>query len=213
MQVTKIECPGCHAKYTLKAKSIAAMADRRFQCPKCKFSAPFGQVMPRRTPASTTPTPPPIPRPVPPIPPTAPATPPPLNDSVAGNKTRVGANHVSSVILEVKETGKNFKIKPGVYTIGRDSSDSKATLRISPDIYLGRLHARLDYIEKDGIPTVILSGLNPKNPIRVNNLTLNDNMRVKLKDGCNLLLGMTNVTVRIKSGPATTPATLDTKIG
>lgn len=159
------------------------MASKSFRCPKCGFSTSFGQLLgpdARRTV--------------------------PLHTHIAGGgaapapggKTHVATPGMASrglVTLNVPKSGRTFPVGQGVYTLGRESSDSRATLRIAPDPYMSRLQARLEVMATPQGVSCRIIGLNSANPVFVNNRQINPNFGVDLKNGDKLLLGMTEVTV------------------
>ena len=112
-----------------------------------------------------------------------------------------GKTHVASrgnlVSLVVETTGRTFSLAQGVYTLGRDSSDSRASLRIAPDPYMSRLQAGLEVSPGTSGTKCRVVGLNATNPVFVNNVRLEPNTGVSLKNGDRLLLGMTKVIVRM----------------
>lgn len=193
MESVKIKCPRCHAKYMLKAPSIETLANNVFRCKNCGLSATFGEILniaaptvPAFSPKTHFDNPNMPPRPASPVPP-----------QIGENKTQVATRQTSNVNLAVKETGTILKIKPGTYIVGRDSSDSSATLRIAPDIYMSRQHANLSYREDDSGAHLSLTALSPVNPILINGRQINPGTPVAVKNGDSILLGMTHVTVNI----------------
>ena len=183
MAIIKIECPNCRAKFTLKAPSLEAMVNKPFRCPKCGYVAPFGKLINRRG-AST-----------------------PSHTTIGGNpnaqpgdKTRIAASGTPLVELIIEDGGKSLKLGSGVYTVGRDSSDRRASLKISPDKFMSRLHAQIEVNSNPtGRPKPIchISGLNATNPTFVNNRKLETGESIELKDGDKILLGMTKLTIKM----------------
>lgn len=179
MATAKIECPKCHSRFTLNAPSLEAMASKPFLCPKCGFSSSFGQLLGIRARAVSAP-----------------------HTHIAGGVPSAdGKTHVASrgnlVSLVVETTGRIFSLAQGVYTLGRDSSDSRASLRIAPDPYMSRLQAGLEVSPGTAGTKCRVVGLNATNPVFVNNVRLEPNTGVSLKNGDRLLLGMTKVIVRM----------------
>lgn len=185
METVAIVCPGCHARFTLKAKSISAMSTQTFRCTKCGYAAPFGNLVRRQTP-------PPIPEHLRTQIGTAGA-------HINGMTTRVAPSTEIYVIIEAVESGRRFRLKRGIYTIGRDSSDSRAALRIAPDKYISRLHAEIEHnITPSKSGAVTIRSLSPKNALFINNRKIEAGGRIALADGDKILIGMTTVTVRIE---------------
>ena len=177
MAEARVICPGCKSRFTVKAPSLDVLNAKPFRCPKCGTAAPFNQVI-------------------------APAGPPPLHTHIGGapgmfppidGKTRMAGAAGAVVTLSVDSTGRNFPLGPGVYTLGRDSADSRASLKISPDRYMSRLQASLE-VTPGGCR---ISGLSATNPIFVNSTRLEAGMSAPLKNGDKILLGMTNVAVKM----------------
>lgn len=182
MQEIKIECPGCHQKYNLKVGNPALLAGEIFNCKKCRFSAPFPMVLNSKRNSS-------------------------LNThianadnkngktQVAGQKTRMsGLRQDACMALVVEKTGMRFPLYPGVYIVGRDSRDSRATLKLAPDPYMSRQHARLEVIPQAGTMRCLLFAMESSNPIYINNKKITAGTGVTLRSGDRLLFGMTTVT-------------------
>ena len=119
----------------------------------------------------------------------------------AGNHTPTRiAGSVAKVIFEVAELKKAFRLGAGSYTIGRDSDDSQATLKLAPDRYMSRLQAELNIqpMMNQKLPLIVrIKNLSPTNPIYVNNEMLDAGKSAALKNGDNLLIGMTKVVVKM----------------
>lgn len=188
MPTVAIECPRCHKGFRLQTANPAAMASKIFRCPKCGMQVPFGQILPGMQGVGQTFSPPPalktnIAQPQVTVP---------LN---SGGKTHVASNRdVAQLIIE--NTGRSFSIAQGSYTLGRASSDSSATLKLAPDPYMSRLHARLDVLGTPNGCICILTALSSANYVFVNNTKLLSGQVVKLKNNDRILLGMTNVIFR-----------------
>lgn len=180
MQTIAIQCPRCHRRFALNAPDLGAMASRPFRCPKCGFSAPFGQLMGR-----------------------IPQAPAPLHTHIAGGqpgvqggKTRVASKSgVASLVIE--DSGRTLPLAQGSYIIGRASSDSTATLKLAPDPYMSRQHARLDVIAAGSVTQCRITALNPANDVFVNSRRLSRGEAAELRDNDRILLGMTKVIVKI----------------
>lgn len=180
MASTLIECPKCRRRFTLNAGNLAAVASRPFRCPKCGFAAPFGQLMNKAGQPSAHP-----------------------RTHIAGGslgdtggKTKmVSADR--SVLLLIENSGRSFPVPQGSYTLGRESSDSCASLKIAPDPYMSRLHARFDVgMDPGGMPCRI-TALNSANAVFVNNRRLECGQTEELHDGDRILLGMTTLRLRV----------------
>lgn len=185
MKDFKMSCPGCHKQYTVKTQNPDTLGSKEFRCPKCGFSAPFSILLGNQVadnPALHTHI----------------AGGMPQNGGlspVAGQKTKVVEQMAAQppMYLVVSSTERSYRLMPGVYILGRASSDSKATLRLAPDPYMSRQHARLTVTAAYGKVQCQLSGLASANPIYVNNKKLEEGSAVTLKYGDKILLGMTEV--------------------
>lgn len=188
MAEVKILCPQCGGRFTLRAPDLQAMASKSFRCPKCGFSAPFGQLMANAGHAQ----------------PTAPSFSSPLHTHIGGAPNMGGgfsgktAVHTQSGLaqLEVMGTGRTFPLSQGVYTLGRDSVDSRASLKIAPDKFMSRLQARLQISSVNGSANCQIIGISATNPVFVNSSRLEPDQVVKLKNGDIILLGMTKVKIK-----------------
>lgn len=183
MATTRIQCPGCQAKFTLKASSLDSIANKSFRCPKCSYVISFDKIMPRKKAVE------------------------PLHTHIAGGVGDAPGGHTklantggTQLELFMEGSGKSLKLGNGIYTLGRDSSDSRASLKISPDKYMSRLHAQLEVMMNPtgvSFPICRISSLSATNPIFVNNDKLEVGKSVELKSGDKILLGMTKLIVKM----------------
>lgn len=181
MESIKLVCPGCCARYIIKAQSLASLGQKRFNCPKCGYTNVLSQLF--------------------------------SNFSTNYPRTKIGGQEIYpnstptinglqtpniSVELTVEGSGKKITLMPGRYTLGRDSADSQAIIRLAPDRYMSRLHAELEYtiVSQNGAH-VSLRSLNPKNPILVNGVPIDVNGRVGIRNGDQIVMGDTTVNVKI----------------
>ncbi len=100
-------------------------------------------------------------------------------------------------ILTVLDGGKSFRFGQGVFVLGRDSSDSKATIKIARDPYMSRQHAKLSAANVGGISTCLLTCISQSNPIYINGQKINSGTPAPLRNGDRILLGMTTVVLNI----------------
>ena len=183
MATAKVQCPGCGSGFTVKAASIESLSGKMFRCPKCGVTLPFARVLTGAV---------------------APGAMPPqqaLHTHIAGAptgspmgapaKTRVAGGAAAGITLRLDATGQAFPLGPGTYTLGRDSSDSNATVKLAPDRYMSRMQASLTI----GPGGASIAGLSPTNPIIVNGNRVDMGKPVALRNGDRLQLGMTNITV------------------
>lgn len=127
MKILKLSCPDCGAKYTLKAPSLNAVRGKIFNCPKCACSAGYEELIPGLADE---------------------ASEMPSRHIAAPEFSRQAARQMVNgaegrLLLHVPTTGKTFGLSNGRYTLGRDSSDSRATVKLAPDPYMSRMHAML----------------------------------------------------------------------
>lgn len=183
MVSAKIQCPGCHKNYVVKTESLENLAQGMFKCPKCQLSTPFSRLISTRVAPPQRPIP--IPRP-----------------NVAGaakkmpgavGKTLVSSSAHPIMSLSVKETGKTFSLGAGTYTLGRDSNDSRASLRVAPDVHMSRLQATLQVSPH----ACVITPLAAVNPIMINGRPVSNGEPVRLKNGDKIFMGVTNLTVSI----------------
>lgn len=187
--VYKITCPRCRRTFSLKTSNPASVMSKQFRCPKCGCSAPYSSLMSSAGVQDN----------------------PALHTHIVGGglvqnsmgtfgekKTRVTGQAMMGMKLSlvVESTGASFPLMPGTYILGRASSDSKATLKLAPDPYMSRQHAKLVVKITTGPTLCELSGLTSTNPIFVNGKMLNLGHTVRLSSGDKILLGMTTVILR-----------------
>lgn len=186
MQELKIICPGCKKVYKLKTANPEALKNKTFNCPKCGFSVQFSMLLKKSNSVGV------------------PYNKPNLETHIAGGakmpsslktKVHVGvcAGSTNRTVLIVENSGNQFSLSPGIYILGRESVDSKATLKIAPDPYMSRQHARLTVNVIGGKTQCVLCGLTSANPIFINNKKVASGSQVALRSGDKILLGMTTI--------------------
>lgn len=207
MAPIQFQCPRCRAGFSIKNATPAAVARQTFRCPKCGHTAPLSQILggassPGAHPATQIGGIPGSPKTqiggAPGIVGGMPGTPKTqIAGAMAGGaKTQIAGGAGAPVVtLTVMPSGRRIPLPQGVYTLGRDSSDSRASLRIAPDPYMSRLQARLEVMTSQVGPVCRIIGLSPTNPVMINNRPTNQNFGVDLRNGDTLLLGMTRVVV------------------
>lgn len=225
----KISCPTCGHKFNLKAPNPTALASRTFTCPKCNNSAPFARILqmagltvptpvtgqqngglqgahPRTNLGGVQQSSRTIPH----------------QPYAQGSKTVAhqggqanGIDPVGSTqyfgnsgpgpvpgkksYLVIRETGRAIPLKPGQYILGRDSSDSGATMRLAPDPYMSRRHAHLSVaLGVDGLMRLTITGMNSQNDIFINSCRLYPGASAQVNPGDEILLGMTNLKYVVK---------------
>lgn len=186
-------CPGCHRTFSLKTTNPASVMHKLFRCPKCGYNSPYSSLMGAANVQDN----------------------PALHTHIAGGglvqnavgtfgeqKTKMAGQAMmgakSKVALVVESTGMSFPLMPGTYILGRASSDSKATLKLAPDPYMSRQHARLVFDPlTSGIKTEFqLCGLTSTNPIFVNDKKIPTGQTVIIHPNDKILLGMTTVILK-----------------
>lgn len=196
-----IQCPNCGRKFNLRKAPT-----RDFKCPKCFYTAPFSEILPSKNPAGvynvTTQTGDP--------------------DTNPNQKTKLvkelqqpgsGQNPLSNDINQtvvVQELQQhlyftvNFggaaigkidltKLSDGVYTLGRNSSDSTAQIRLSPDINMSRTHAYIKISRQNGGLTVMVQPAKPTNPLILNGKTIAMGKAATLTIGDQMVMGQTKI--------------------
>jgi len=188
MATYKVVCPKCHKAFSLKTPNPASVLDKQFRCPKCGYSAPYssliGDAVAQDNPALHTHI-------------AGGGSTQAAGNAFGGQKTKVAQQAQigmsGKMSLVVESTGMSFPLMPGVYILGRASSDSKATLKLAPDPYMSRQHARLVVDVRLGKMQCQLCGLTSTNPIFINDKKIAEGSAVTLKSGDKILLGMTKI--------------------
>ena len=177
-----ITCPVCKKKYKLTQKDSSQLAQEQFRCPNCKYSAPFKTLidnLTEPTPQQTTAAPNAAKLPI-------------------HNPTKIAqGNQKPMAFLTVVAGNAKFALTPGIYVLGRRSSDSLATLQIAPDITISRQHARLVLQFVNGKLMAQVVGIKAGNPIAVNGVIQATGKPCTLKTGDLLRLGNTQIVFTI----------------
>lgn len=179
MEIIKITCPQCQARFTLKAPSMQAVKGKFFKCTKCGCTMPYESLIPAAVPNSP-----------------AGANLDPQSqypDSAAAFHAPTQIQHPSEgrLLLSIVSTGKTFGLSRGRYTLGRDSADSKASVRLAPDKYMSRLHAGISV----GNGSARLTNQSNTSPIVVNGRKLEFGRSVEIHPGDNIQIGATKIIV------------------
>lgn len=179
-----ITCPICKKKYKLTQKDSSSLAHKIFSCPNCSYSAPFSTLISGL----------PISQPT-----TQLGNRIPSEAQASHSATKVSNNigMQSNAYLTVMDSNAKFLLNPGVYILGRKSSDSSATLQLTPDISMSRQHARLAVQFVGGKLMAQIVGLKASNPIIVNGRVYAAGQPCTLKSGDNLQFGMTKIVISI----------------
>lgn len=200
-----IKCPSCGRRFDLRHKAPAT-----FSCPKCKYRAPFSEVVEDEH-AGMMDTPPAFngggtvedSRPTEVVS---------VNDKngktsvynidsqMAGSdKTQVFIKTGHLHVMQGNRVVQDIKLGTGVYTLGRMSSDSTASIKIAPDTYMSRVHARMKVVAGAGqVNQYILTPLKENNPVYVEGKMIPYGKSAVLRSGCKIVMGATTVIFVIK---------------
>lgn len=195
MAEVTIICPGCKKSFTLKASNLSVLNGKIFTCPRCRLQTPFSRLLPADRPELHTH-----------IASGAPGAD--LHTHIGGipvgpigNKTQIANNPGSgngfATLIVQQPYGRTIPLQPGTHTLGRDSSDSRASVRIAPDPYMSRFHARLDLGMTPGGKMARISSLNPNNPVLINGKRINSPTGVQINSGDYITLGETQMIIRL----------------
>ena len=182
----KFRCPGCGKSYSVKAESKESLLRQTFKCPSCGKATPFASVM------------------------SAPAPAPAMHTHIAGGglspenglgdmKTRVAgmAPRQAPIVLVVESTGRRIPLTVGPHILGRDSADSPADIKVAPDSFMSRSHARLDIIPNGATFICRIQAMRSANAVMINSRQLAENESWQLKPSDKILLGMTIVHLEV----------------
>lgn len=180
-----ITCPVCKKQYKLTPNDPASLAKQSFNCPSCKYAAPFTALI------KDLPVPQPVTRTE-----EAPGVARSKSVQHAATKVARAASAKPSVprpLLQVVGSNVSFSLEQGVYILGRKSSDSPATLQLAPDITISRQHARLTVQPVAGRLVAQIVALKASNPIVINGKVYGTDQPCTLKSGDRLQFGETTV--------------------
>lgn len=193
----KFKCPKCNRDISIKAQSREGLMSQIFKCPYCLNEAPFSRILSDDKPPQQS---------VPSAAPMAQGGFPPMsggplkthivNSPVGGQvgtpafqKTRMVTTAPIAIVVE--STGRRIPVNVGSYVLGRDSADSGASIKIAPDPYMSRLHARLDVQRADKGLICKIQPLKSSNTVLVNSAPVAEGSCKALKPNDKVLLGMT----------------------
>ncbi|MBR2016638.1 MAG: FHA domain-containing protein [Prevotella sp.] len=181
MPIYIITCPICKKQYKLTPKDPSALTKKNFTCPNCHYTTSFTVLIKElntQHPSNN------------------------IGDTgyAEMNQKKHLATKISQNIgmqqkayITIIGTNAKFVIDQGVYILGRKSSDSTATLQLSPDISMSRQHARLTVQIVGGKLMAQIIGLKTNNPIFVNGKVYMVGQPCTLRDGDKIQLGMTKI--------------------
>ena len=204
-----ITCPGCGRRFNLERRPPVT-----FRCPKCSFSAPFSTILNEKNSVG------------PHINITQDGhIEIPLNEDVS-NQTKVVSsladNGHTKVVSELANAGKTSVVpalqpqKKGVFFVsfqgrkygtiplpfgnfelGRNSSDSKAKVKLTPDMSMSRIHAGLRTTKINGQIVYQITSVKNDNPVFVNNCPIAKGKAYNLKNGDQVRMGDTTMVFRL----------------
>lgn len=181
MPVHIVTCPICRKQYKITPKDPSALAQKTFSCPNCRYAAPFSTLINDMA----TPQPAAFP---------GNGRPASMNPNMhSATKVSTNAGMQPKAYLTVMGSSARFVLNPGIYILGRKSSDSTATLQLAPDISMSRQHARLSVQMVGGRLMAQIIGLKSNNPIVVNGKVYVAGQPYTLKAGDKLQLGSTRI--------------------
>lgn len=104
-------------------------------------------------------------------------------------------------VIQITYRGKNYGAKElprgNPYTIGRNSSDGTAQVKITPDISMSRIHAKMRTGSSNGQPVYQISSARSENPVYVNGAPIQVGKGYILKSGDKILMGETTMVFRL----------------
>lgn len=192
-----ITCPICRRKFKITGDPNVFKNDA-FRCPKCGYAAPFSVVLNWNQYTTTKPT-----------------SSPQHTSDIANKKTTIATNipapnektKISSedapspsteAYLSMPALNRRFKLKQGNFVLGRNSSDSKADIRLAPDPYMSREQALLR-VGRSGNQTICqLTPLKTNNPVYLNGQPISLNTMATLHSGDKITMGKTTINFEIK---------------
>lgn len=191
-----IKCPGCGRRFNLERRPPAT-----FHCPKCAFTAPFSSILNESNSSDAS-----ISTQSEQIS---------LNTNEGYNKTKVvselaHAGHTSVVptlqqqpqkaAFSVTFQGHPYAIIPlcfGNYELGRNSSDSKAKVKLTPDMKMSRIHAGMRTVKMEGQIVYQITTVRSDNPVYVNGNPIAKGKAYNLKHGDEVRMGDTIMIFRM----------------
>lgn len=178
----RFKCPKCGKDISVKAESKQSLLNQVFKCPGCHRDTPFSQILGGASPTASD-----------------------MHTHIVGagsgmaaaaaavglgnEKTRIA--QASPISIVVDGTGRRLPVAIGSHILGRDSLDSRATVKVASDPYMSRQHARLDIAREGNRLSCRISCLKTANPVIVNSTRLAEGQSYSLKPGDKVILGMT----------------------
>lgn len=208
-----ITCPGCGRRFNLERRPPVT-----FHCPKCSFTVPFSVILnesgnhSKDAPTTNNTQDGHIGIPI---------------GGDTENKTKVvslPAHNDHTQVVEGLVAGKKTSVIPalqqtqrkgafqvsfqgrqygtivlpfGNFEVGRHSSDSKAKVKITPDMSMSRIHAGMRTTKVDGQMVFQITSVRNDNPVFVNNYPIAKGKAYNLKNGDTVRMGNTTMVFRI----------------
>lgn len=205
-----IKCPACGRRFSLERRPPVT-----FRCPKCSFTVPFSEILNERdnkeekqTTLNNTLDGQINVR---------------VNDNSA-NKTSVvdpnltkvvdglaNRNNPTVVVHSLQATIKKgtflitfqghqygrITLPLGDFKVGRNSSDSEARVKLTPDMSMSRIHAAMRSIKIDGQTVYQITSIKNENPVFINNNPIAKGKAYNLKDNDHVRMGDTYMVFRM----------------
>lgn len=178
----KFKCPQCQREISVKAPSKDALIGLTFSCPHCHVNTPFSSILGASSQKNAA-----------------------LHTHIAGGqavpqggapqKTQVA--RIAPLAIVLIDSGRRIPVGQGAHILGRDSADSPATVRLAPDPYMSRQHARLDISSQGKRLTCRIQSLKSANTMIVNGSEVAVGNSVSLSPGDIVTLGMTKFRIEI----------------
>lgn len=103
-------------------------------------------------------------------------------------------------VLQVSFNGHPYSTIPlpfGSFDLGRMSSDSKAMVKITPDMSMSRIHAGMRTTKVNGQTVYQITSAKNENPVYVNNQPVGKGKACNLKNGDVIKMGETSIVFRL----------------
>lgn len=201
-----LTCPRCKKKFKLTTPDESKLLKHNFSCDKCGFTTPFVSLLPHLSKYAPR-------QAAAPRNPGHPATMISQGSGAAASpKTKVSSSqnpaasasdplqaraNALPLYFEVEKTKRRISLAPGEFTLGRDSSDSTASIKVAPDPYMSRQCARLQVKLNDSSVRVAITPLKSRNPIYINDIPVPTGETKCLTLGDKILLGETIIVLKI----------------
>lgn len=179
-----LKCPNTGKVLTLKVADNVDVSDKKFQCPSCNQKHYFRDCQKAEK------------RPLPSR----------EETEFANEKTQLPSGSDKTQLPNINQkagtlvdsNGRQYQLKEGINTIGRDASTPKATVRIdTDDRTMSRNHAIIEVV-RSGLQLVhIIKNSENKNPSYVNNALIGSRDQLVLNDGDKLKFGETILNFKI----------------